>query len=106
LSDANETGRLAASQLGGPAKGVHFVPHGAYSAQAMKNLGAQVINANYPNDHTHTSAYLADVLSQAFVLGLKCGTSDLAKAVVNATLPSHVGGCDTSFNSTVSALLR
>jgi rhamnogalacturonan acetylesterase len=94
------------SQLGGPAKGVYFVPHGEYSAQAMKNLGSQVVNANYPNDHTHTSPYLADVMSQAFVLGLKCGTSELGRGVANSTLPSYLGGCDSSFNSTVSGLLR
>jgi rhamnogalacturonan acetylesterase len=98
--------RLAASQLGGPAQGVYFVPHGEYSAQAMKNLGSKVVNDNYPNDHTHTSAYLADVLSQAFVLGIKCGTSELGQAVVNSTLPTYLGSCVSGYNSTIAALLR
>ena len=72
----------------------------------MKNLGSQVVNANYPNDHTHTSPYLADVLSQAFVLGLKCGTSDLGRGVANSTLPTYLGSCVSGYNSTISALLR
>jgi rhamnogalacturonan acetylesterase len=79
------TRRLAVSQLGGPAKGAYFVPHGAYAAQAMKNMGQASVNANYPNDHTHTSPFLADVMSRSFVLGLKCGTSGLAALVLNAT---------------------
>ncbi|TVY57641.1 Rhamnogalacturonan acetylesterase [Lachnellula cervina] len=76
---------LAASELGGPSKGVYFVPHGQYAAQAMKNLGKETVDANYPMDHTHTAPYLADVVAQAFVLGVKCGTSGLQDLVVNAT---------------------
>lgn len=71
--------------MGGPSAGVYYVPHGAYAAQAMKNMGADVVNANYPNDHTHTAPYLADVMARAFVLGLKCGTSDLGKRATNST---------------------
>jgi rhamnogalacturonan acetylesterase len=94
---------LAASQLGGTAKGVFFVPHGQYAAQAMKALGASTVNKYYPNDHTHTAPYLADVMSKAFVLGLKCGTSDLGKAAVNSTASltgTFLGGC-LAENSTV-----
>jgi len=76
---------LSATELGGTDAGVYFVPHGQYTAQAMENLGAAVVNANYPVDHTHTSPFLASVVAQAFVLGLKCGTSGLMDFVVNAT---------------------
>jgi rhamnogalacturonan acetylesterase len=64
---------------------VYFVPHGQYAAQAMKNLGPDVIDANYQMDHTHTAPYLADIVAQSFVLGLKCGTSPLQDLIVNAT---------------------
>lgn len=83
--------------------GVYYVPHGQYAAQAMTNLGASVVNANYPLDHTHTGPYMADVMAKAFVLGLKCGTSALGAAVVNSTssLTSTILGPCASFNSTV-----
>lgn len=101
--------RLAASQLGGPAKGAYFVPHGEYAAQAMQNLGATTVDANYPNDHTHTAPYLADVMAKAFVLGLKCGTSALSGLAINSTASltsTFLGPCVTGFNSTVTAVLR
>ncbi|KAH6655209.1 SGNH hydrolase-type esterase domain-containing protein [Truncatella angustata] len=59
--------------------------HSSYNAQALKLLGADVVNAAFPMDNTHTSPYLADVFAKAFVLGLKCGTSPLQAYVVNAT---------------------
>ncbi|KAF1364490.1 SGNH hydrolase [Lizonia empirigonia] len=77
--------QLATLELGGPASNVFFVQHGSYAAQAQRLLGKTVVDANYPMDHTHTAPFLADVHSQAFVLGLKCGTSPLANLVVNAT---------------------
>ena len=89
--------------MGGTAAGVFYVPHGQYAAQAMKSLGASVVNENYPNDHTHTAPYLADVMAKAFVLGLKCGTSDLGKAVLNGTADltsSFLGPCAVA-NATV-----
>jgi len=76
---------LSVSEVGGTQKGVYFVDHGQYTAQMMKDLGATVINANYPIDGTHTSPLLANFVAQAFVLGLKCGTSGLADLVINAT---------------------
>ncbi|KAI1866750.1 uncharacterized protein JN550_007603 [Neoarthrinium moseri] len=93
----------AAVVAGGTAKGVYHVPHGYYAAQAMKNLGTTVVNANYPNDHTHTSAYMADIMAKSFVLGLKCGTSALGAAVTNTTssMSSTILGPCISFNSTV-----
>ena len=72
-------------ELGGPAAGVYFVSHGEYAAQAMHNLGPAIVDANYPLDHTHTAPYLAGVVSQSFVLGVKCGTAPLQDRVDNAT---------------------
>lgn len=89
--------------------GAYFVPHGEYAAQAMQNLGATTVNANYPNDHTHTAAYLADVMAKAFVLGLKCGTSALGTLALNSTsslTSTFLGGCVTDFNTTVAGNLR
>ena len=89
--------------MGGPSAGVYYVPHGAYAAQAMKNMGKDVVDANYPNDHTHTAPYLADVMARAFVLGLKCGTSDLGKSATNSTASlaaTFLGSC-ISHNSSL-----
>ncbi|KAI0206585.1 GDSL-like Lipase/Acylhydrolase [Astrocystis sublimbata] len=93
---------LAASQLGGPEAGVFHVPHGEYAGQAMMALGSETVNAHYPNDHTHTDAFLANVMAGSFVLGLKCGTSELGAAVTNSTesLAEPFGDC-IEFNSTV-----
>jgi rhamnogalacturonan acetylesterase len=74
-----------ASSLGGPARGIYYVDHGNYAAAAVKNLGMNVTNENYPMDDVHTKPFLADVFAQAFVLGLKCGTAGLQNWVVNAT---------------------
>jgi rhamnogalacturonan acetylesterase len=69
----------------------------------MTNLGATVLNANYPLDHTHTSPYMANVMAGSFALGLKCGTSALGAAIINSTssLTSTVLGPCITFNSTV-----
>ncbi|KAI1164160.1 GDSL-like Lipase/Acylhydrolase [Nemania serpens] len=94
---------LAASQLGGTAAGVYHVAHGQYAAQAMTTLGTATVNAHYPNDHTHTDAYMANVMAGSFVLGLKCGTSELGAAVKNSTaelMSSFYGPCN-AFNSTI-----
>ena len=75
----------------------------------MKNLGAATVNANYPNDHTHTAPYLADVMAKAFVLGLKCGTSPLGGLALNSTsslTSTFLGACLSGFNSTVNGLLK
>ncbi len=82
--------------MGGPAAGVFYVAHGAYSAQAMRNLGADTVGEGYPKDHTHTSPYMADVMARAFVLGLTCGTSGLGKSTLNSTAAlaaTFLGGC-------------
>ena len=100
---ANTRCRLAAQELGGTGAGAYFVPHGAYAAQVMKSLGADVVNANYPNDHTHTSPYLANIMAGAFVYGLTCGTSELGKSTVNetASLAAMYGDCITYDDGTV-----
>jgi len=62
----------------------------------MKNLGAKTVGAGFPNDHTHTGPYLADVMAASFVLGVRCGTSGLASLVVNSTASltsGHLGDC-------------
>ncbi|KDN69562.1 putative GDSL-like Lipase/Acylhydrolase [Colletotrichum sublineola] len=100
---------LAVEQLGGPSQGYYFVPHGAYAAQAMKNLGATVVNANYPNDHTHPAPFLTDAVHKAFVLGLSCGTSALASLAKNTTASmtsTFLGPCIDNYNTTVHGLLR
>ncbi|KAK5625455.1 hypothetical protein RRF57_001171 [Xylaria bambusicola] len=94
---------LAASQLGGISAGVYHVAHGEYAAQVMTNLGTRTVNAHYPNDHTHTDPYMANVMAGSFVLGLKCGTSALGAAVKNSTaslISASYGPC-ISFNSTI-----
>ncbi|KAJ2998650.1 hypothetical protein NUW58_g258 [Xylaria curta] len=94
---------LATSQLGGTSAGVYHVAHGQYAAQAMKALGTTTVNAHYPNDHTHTDAYMANVMAASFVLGLKCGTSALGAAVKNSTASltvTYLGPC-IAFNGTI-----
>jgi rhamnogalacturonan acetylesterase len=94
---------LATTELGGPKSGVYFVAHGQYAAQAMRLLGKEVVDENYPMDHTHTAPYLADVVARSFVLGLKCGTAPLAGLVMNATsrLEGELLGTCLSANETV-----
>jgi len=69
----------------------------------MKNLGKNIVDENYPMDHTHTAPYLADIVAQAFVLGLKCGTSGLQGLVQNATsrLEGPVLGTCLGVNATL-----
>ncbi|KAI0880900.1 carbohydrate esterase family 12 protein [Annulohypoxylon maeteangense] len=75
--------KQAAIDLASP--NVYHVPHKQYAVQVMKNLGPTTVTANYPNDHTHTGPFMANVMAGSFVLGLKCGTSALGKAVKNST---------------------
>jgi rhamnogalacturonan acetylesterase len=70
--------------MGGPSAGVYFVPHSQYAAQAMYNIGID-IGQYFPLDHGHTAPYLAGVMAQAFVLGLKCGGAPLQGLSVNVT---------------------
>jgi len=72
--------RDAAKAVG---KSASFVDHGAAVGSAYKSLGAQRVNALYPQDHTHTNAAGAKIVAEAF-----------AKAVVQAKDPlaPHVKG--------------
>ena len=76
--------RLSAAELGGPEAGVYFVPHSQYTAQVMFNLGIG-IDKYFPLDHGHTAPYLASLVAQEFVLGVKCGSAGLQDLVVNVT---------------------
>lgn len=63
--------RLSVIELGGPAEKVYFVQHGSYAAQAQKLLGPEIVEANYPMDHTHTAPLLADVVHKVNPLVLE-----------------------------------
>jgi hypothetical protein len=94
--------RLSAQEMGGPAAGVYFVPHSQYTAQMMYNLGIG-IDKYFPLDHGHTAPYLASLVAQEFVLGLKCGSAPLQDLVVNATsrIESALLGTCVSVNATL-----
>ncbi|KAL0936143.1 rhamnogalacturonan acetylesterase [Colletotrichum truncatum] len=89
--------------LGGPAAGIYYVPHSDYCAQALKLQGPEAAVKGYPMDNTHMAPQLADTFSQAFVLGLKCGTSPLQQYVVNAT--SRIEGAQLGTCLPVNATL-
>jgi rhamnogalacturonan acetylesterase len=67
----------------GTRTGAVYVDHYNYVAQAYDKLGQTLVTSWYPLDHTHTSPTAANVVAEAFVRGLLCGTSTL-KAKVNA----------------------
>ncbi|KAE8381477.1 SGNH hydrolase-type esterase domain-containing protein [Aspergillus bertholletiae] len=74
-----EYARLAAETAG-----VDYVDHGAYVAARYKALGANTVNAYYPNDHTHTSPEGAQVVADAFLKAVVC--SNVAfKGVLTST---------------------
>jgi rhamnogalacturonan acetylesterase len=89
--------------LGGPDAGVYYVDHDGYGVQSLQLLGADVVDPNFPMDDTHMAPVLADQSSQAWVLGLKCGTSPFQDYVVNATsrIEGAVFGTCLSVNSTL-----
>jgi hypothetical protein len=60
--ETNSPHRLSVLELGGPSSHVYFVQHGSYAAQAQKLLGKEVVDKEYPMDHTHTAPFLADVV--------------------------------------------
>ncbi|KAJ7070883.1 rhamnogalacturonan acetylesterase [Mycena amicta] len=71
---------------------VTYVDHYDYTAQAYEKIGETTVNTWYPIDHTHTLPAGAQVVAQAFVRGLLCGTSTL-KAKVNAAGTAVPNGC-------------
>ena len=50
---------------------MYHVAHGEYAAQVMTNLGKTTVNAHYPNDHTHTDPYMANVMAGKSTLHVK-----------------------------------
>jgi len=72
--------------------GVVYVDHYDYVAQAYDALGETLVTTWYPLDHTHTSPTGANVVAEAFVRGLLCGTSTL-KSKVNAAGQAAPNGC-------------
>lgn len=71
-------------------------------------VGKETANANFPMDNTHTSPWLADTFSKAFVLGVKCGTSPFQNFVVNATsrLEGDLLGTCEQVNHTLPIRMR
>jgi len=61
--------RDSAPKVGGLAS---FVDHGQYTANIYQTLGGAKINSYFPQDHTHTSAARADVVSKTFVKSVLC----------------------------------
>ncbi|KAJ7446493.1 rhamnogalacturonan acetylesterase [Mycena galericulata] len=71
---------------------VTYVDHYSYVAQAYDKIGETTVNTYYPIDHTHTLPVGAQIVSEAFVRGLLCGTSML-KTNVNAAGEAVPNGC-------------
>lgn len=75
-----------------------YVDHNGYTDQAYNVLGETIIDTYYPNDHTHTSPTGANVVAEAFVRGLLCGSSSL-KSKVNSNGQSAPSEFDLAFHS-------
>jgi len=71
---------------------VAYVDHFSYVAQAYEKIGQTAATAFYPIDHTHTSPAGANVVAQAFVRGILCGSSAL-KSRVNSAGQAAPNGC-------------
>lgn len=72
--------------------GVEYVDHGAYTADAFYLMGADAVNAVYPEDHTHTDDAGAQVVAGAFFKAVLCAGVGLAD-VVTASEDSLPGSC-------------
>ena len=70
------------AQVAAETASVAYVDHGAYVANIFDSLGAEAVDAFFPNDHTHTSPDGALVVAQAFLKAVVCGdvalTEDLS----------------------------
>ncbi|EOD47096.1 Rhamnogalacturonan acetylesterase [Neofusicoccum parvum] len=84
-----EYAEISAKNIG---SGATFVDHGAYVADIYKSLGSTMVNAFYPNDHTHTSPVGAATVSKAFVKGVLCDSNAFGTYVKNTT-SSVPGNC-------------
>lgn len=71
---------------------VVFADHGQYVANEYNSLGKVIMDAFFPNDHTHTSPAGATVVEKAFMKGLMCGGSALSAYSKNLTA-SIEGSC-------------
>ncbi|KAG6868872.1 hypothetical protein C0993_008620 [Termitomyces sp. T159_Od127] len=71
------------AELVGQRTGAVYVDHYDYVAQAYNTFGQTTVTTWYPLDHTHTSPTGANVVAQAFIRGLLCGSGTL-KSKVNA----------------------
>lgn len=74
------------------ATGVTYVDHYDYVVQAYNAIGETTVDTYYPIDHTHTSPTGANVVAEAFVRGLLCGSSSL-KSYVNTAGKDVPNGC-------------
>ncbi|CAG8267219.1 unnamed protein product [Penicillium salamii] len=70
--------------------GVPYIDHFAYVADRFKSLGATTVDSYFPNDHTHTSADGASVVSQAFFKAVVCGNVALKSSLTTTSFP---GSC-------------
>ncbi|KAG5650991.1 hypothetical protein H0H81_010291 [Sphagnurus paluster] len=61
-----------------------YVNHYGYVAQSFQKLGQATTKTFFPVDHTHTSPAGANVVAQAFVRALLCGTNTLKSKVNSA----------------------
>lgn len=68
----------------GTRKGITYVDHYGYIAQAYNALGQTTVDTYFPNDKLHTSPAGALVNAKAFVRGLLCGSSTLKSKVNSA----------------------
>jgi rhamnogalacturonan acetylesterase len=63
---------------------VTYINHYGYVAQAFNKLGQTSTSTFFPVDHTHFTPAGANVVAQAFVRGLLCGTNILKSKVNSA----------------------
>lgn len=75
------------AQLAAETAGVSYVDHGAYVAAMFETLGADVVDAYFPIDHTHTSPAGALVVAQAFFKAVVCGSVGLKSALNTTSFP-------------------
>lgn len=78
------------AELAATNAGVDYVDHGRYTANAFEASGADIVNAYFPNDHTHTSPAGALAVADAFVRGVLCGDNALTQYVTNTDV---AGSC-------------
>lgn len=78
------------AELAATNAGVDYVDHGLYTANAFEASGTDIVNAYFPNDHTHTSPAGALAVADAFVRGVLCGDNALTEYVTSTDV---AGSC-------------